>query len=113
KGRNVFMIKDEDEANLAQMTEAVLLDGYAIIQEFVDGGEDGDARIFVVGGQIPRRDGKPAAFRRVPKGNDPRANISTGGHSVPLEIGDVERGIVEDMSKKLGADVMYLSAIDV
>ena len=60
KGRNVFMIEDEGEANLAQITEAVLEDGYAIVQEFVDGGEDGDARIFLLEGQILERDGKLA-----------------------------------------------------
>jgi glutathione synthase len=37
------MIEDAGEANLAQMTEGVRQDGYAIVQEFVDGGEDGDA----------------------------------------------------------------------
>ena len=113
KGRNVFMIEDEGDANLAQMTEAVLQDGYAIVQEFVDGGEHGDARIFLLEGQILERDGKLAAFRRVPNGNDPRANISAGGRSVPLEIGDVERGIVEAMSEKLVADGMYFVGIDV
>ena len=113
KGRNVFMIEDEGEANLAQITEAVLQDGYAIVQEFVDGGEDGDARIFLLEGQILERHGKLAAFRRMPTGNDPRANISKGGHSVPLEIGDVERGIVEAMSKKLVADGLHFVGIDV
>ena len=113
KGRNVFMIEDADEANLAQITEAVLLDGYALVQEFVDCAEDGDIRIFLLEGQILERDGQLAAFRRVPTGNDPRANISTGGRSVPLEIGDVERGIVEAMSKKLVADGMYFVGIDV
>jgi glutathione synthase len=39
KGRNVFIIQDEGETNLAQIIEAVLQDGYAIVQEFVDGGE--------------------------------------------------------------------------
>lgn len=113
KGRNVFMIEDESEANLAQMTEAVLQDGYAIVQEFVDGGEDGDARIFLLDGQLLERDGKPAAFRRVPTGNDQRANISKGGRSVPLEIGDAERGIIDAMSNKLVADGMYFVGIDV
>jgi glutathione synthase len=113
KGRNVFMIEDQDAANLAQMTEAVLQDGYAIVQEFVDGGENGDARIFLLEGRLLERDGKPAAFRRVPTGNDPRANISTGGRSVPLEIGDAERGIIEAMSEKLVADGMYFVGIDV
>jgi glutathione synthetase len=113
KGRNVFVIEDEGEANLTQMTEAVLQDGYAIVQQFVDGGEDGDARIFLPEGQILEHGGKLAAFRRVPTGNDPRANISAGGRPVPVEIGEVERGIVEAMSKKLVADGMYVVGIDV
>lgn len=113
KGRNVFMIEDAEETNLAQMTEAVLQDGYAIVQEFVDGGEDGDARIFLLEGRILERDGKQAAFRRVPTGNDPRANISTGGRSVPLEVGEVELGIVKAMGDKLVADGMFLVGIDV
>ena len=113
KGRNVFVIEDDGETNLAQITEAVLQDGYAIIQQFVDGGNDGDARIFLLEGQILERDGQLAAFRRVPTGNDPRANISTGGRAVPLEIGDVERGIVAAMSDKLVADGMFFVGIDV
>jgi glutathione synthase len=113
KGRNVFMIQDEGETNLAQMTEAVLQDGYAIVQEFVDGGEQGDARIFLLEGQILQREGQLAAFRRVPSGNDPRANISAGGRSVPLEIGEVQRGIVDAMSAKLVADGMWFVGIDV
>ena len=72
----------------------------AIVQEFVDGGEDGDARIFLLEGRILERDGKQAAFRRVPTGGDPRANISAGGRSVPLEIGEVELGIIDAMSDK-------------
>jgi glutathione synthase len=113
KGRNVFMVEDEDEANLAQITESVLQDGYAIVQEFIDGSEDGDARIFLLEGQILERDGKLAAFRRVPTGNERRANLSVGGHPVPVEIGDVERGIIEAMSEKLVADGMYFVGIDV
>ena len=113
KGRNVFMIEDADEANLAQITEAVLEDGYALVQQFVDGAEGGDVRIFLLEGQILAHDGTPAAFRRVPTGNDPRANISKGGRPRPLEIGGVERGIVEAMSEKLVADGMFFVGIDV
>ncbi|ADU49699.1 glutathione synthase [Intrasporangium calvum] len=113
KGRNVFMIEDENETNLAQMTEAVLQDGYAIVQEFVDGGENGDVRIFVLDGEILELDGKLAAFRRVPTGNDPRANISVGGRSVPIDPGDVELTVVETMRDKLLADGMFFVGIDV
>jgi len=113
KGRNVFVLEDEGEANLAQITESVLQDGYAIIQQFIDGGEDGDARIFLLEGEILEKDGQPAAFRRVPTNNDPRANISVGGRPVPLSIGDEERGIVEALGEKLVADGMFFVGIDV
>jgi glutathione synthase len=113
KGRNVFVIEDEGEANLAQITEAVLEDGYALVQQFVDGAEGGDVRIFLLEGQILAQDGTLAAFKRVPTGNDPRANISKGGRPRPLEIGDMERGIVEAMSEKLVADGMFFVGIDV
>jgi glutathione synthase len=113
KGRNVFVIEDEGEANLAQITEAVLEDGYALVQQYVDGAEGGDVRIFLLEGQILAQDGTLAAFQRVPTGNDPRANISKGGSPRPLEIGGVERGIVEAMSEKLVADGMFFVGIDV
>ncbi|BCJ47745.1 glutathione synthetase [Actinoplanes ianthinogenes] len=112
KGRNVFLVPDETEPNLAQITEAVLQDGYAMVQEFVDGGEEGDARIFLLEGKVLECDGRAAAFRRVPTGNDPRANISKGGRSVPLEIGAVERDVVDAMSDKLVADGMFFVGID-
>ncbi|BEL06710.1 glutathione synthase [Actinoplanes sichuanensis] len=113
KGRNVFMVGDVTEQNLAQITEAVLQDGYALVQEFVPGGEDGDARIFLLEGRLLEHDGKAAAFRRVPSGNDPRANISKGGQPVPLEIGPVERDVIAAMSAKLVADGMFFVGVDV
>lgn len=113
KGRNVFMIHDEQEANLAQMPEAVLEDGYAVVQEFVEGGEDGDTRIFLLEGRLLALDGQVAAFRRVPSDNDPRANISAGGHSVAMELGETERTMVESMREKLVADGMFFVGIDV
>jgi glutathione synthase len=113
KGRNVFMIEDETETNLSQMIEAVLQDGYAIAQEFIDGGEQGDARIFLLEGKILEHEGVLAAFRRIPSGNDPRANISTGGRSRPLEIGDEQRDIAQALGPKLVADGMWFVGIDV
>ena len=113
KGRNVFMVQGEEEANLAQMTEAVLQDGYAIVQEFIEGGEEGDVRIFVLEGRILECDGVEAAFRRVPDGNDPRANLSAGGHPRRVELGDRERRVVEVMGDQLAADGMFLVGLDV
>lgn len=113
RGHNVFMVHGEDEANLAQMTEAVLQEGYAVVQEFVPGGEEGDVRILVLEGRVLECDGQAAAVRRVADEKDPRANISAGGHPRPVELSAAERGVVEDMADKLVADGMFFVGLDV
>jgi len=113
KGRNVFMVEDADDTNLAQMTEAVLEDGYIIAQEFVEGGDDGDMRVFLLDGDVLEVDGATAAFRRVPQGNDPRANISTGGKMERVVLAPEHRSVIESMRDKLVADGMFFVGIDV
>ena len=113
KGRNVFMVDGEDEPNLNQIMEAVLEDGYIYAQGYVDGAEEGDMRIFLLDGELIEVDGHVSAFRRVPQGNDPRANISTGGRMQPGEITEEQRAMVEAMRDKLVQDGMFFVGIDV
>jgi glutathione synthase len=112
KGRNVFMVDAEDEPNLNQMMEAVLEDGYIYAQGYVDGAEEGDMRIFLLDGELIEVDGHVSAFRRVPEGNDPRANISTGGRMRPGDITEKKRAVVEAMRDKLVQDGMFFVGID-
>jgi glutathione synthase len=113
KGRNVFMIDGEDEPNLNQMMEAVLEDGYVYAQGYVEGADEGDVRIFLLDGELIELDGHVSAFRRVPDGNDPRANISTGGRMQPADITDKQRAVVTAMRDKLVHDGMFFVGIDV
>ena len=113
KGRNVFMVDGEDEPNLNQIMEAVLEDGYIYAQGYVDGAEEGDMRIFLLDGELIEVDGHVSAFRRVPEGNDPRANISTGGRMQPGDITEEQRAMVEAMRDKLVQDGMFFVGIDV
>jgi glutathione synthase len=113
KGRNVFLVEDEKDPNLTQMIEAVLEDGYVIAQERVEGAEEGDLRIFLLEGQALHLNGSYAAFRRVPRGSDQRANISAGAKPEPAEIGDRELKIVEAMAERLQRDGMFLVGLDV
>ena len=113
KGRNVFMIDCADDPNLNQIIEAVCEDGYATAQEFVDGGEEGDVRLFLLDGEIMEHEGMTAAFARVPGEDDPRANISAGGKPRQIEIGDRERRIASIMKNKLVADGLFFVGIDV
>ena len=113
QGRNVFLIENEDDPNLQQIMEAVLEDGYLTAQEFVEGAEDGDLRMFLLDGEPLQVDGKYAAFRRVPKGTDLRANISTGGRPVEVSLGETEFEIARAMKKRLLADGMFFVGIDI
>ena len=113
KGRNVFMIDNPDDPNLNQIIEAVCEDGYATAQEFVDGGDEGDVRLFLLDGEIMEHDGMHAAFARVPGNDDPRANISAGGKPRRIEIGERERRIADTMRDKLVDDGLFFVGVDV
>lgn len=113
KGRNVFTIDDGDEPNLNQIMEAVLADGYMYAQGYVEGADQGDMRIFLLDGELIEIDGNVSAFRRVPEGNDPRANISAGGRMKPAEITEKQRDVVKAMRDKLVQDGMFFVGIDV
>ncbi len=61
--------------------------------------------VFLLEGKILERDGTLAAFRRVPTGNDPRANISKGGRAVPLEIDAESPGGMQAVERLYEVDV--------
>jgi glutathione synthase len=113
KGRNVFVVDSEEEPNLNQIMEAVQEDGYIYAQGYVDGAEEGDMRIFLLDGEPIEVNGHIAAFRRVPEGNDPRANISAGGTMRPGDITEKQRALVKAMRDKLVQDGMFFVGIDV
>ena len=113
KGRNVFIVDGEDEPNLNQMMETVLEDGYVYAQGYVEGADEGDMRIFLLDGELIEVDGHVSAFRRVPEGNDPRANICAGGRMEPGDITDKQRAVVKAMHDKLVQDGMFFVGIDV
>src|SRR5690606_29780587 len=64
-GQSVFLIGEDEKANLNQMIEAVIRDGYCIVQEYLPAATQGDVRLFVMNGRALSYDGKFAAFRRV------------------------------------------------
>jgi len=112
KGRNVFFVK-EDDPNLSQMIEAVLEDGYVLVQEYLPQAEEGDTRLFLLDGQPLEQDGTFAAFRRIPPDDDLRSNISTGGKSTAAEISEVELEVARNMTERLAADGMFFVGIDI
>jgi glutathione synthase len=112
-GHNVFVVRDEDHTNLTQMIEAVLRDGYAIVQEYLPQAAEGDLRLFVLNGQALEHDGVYAAFRRVGAEGDGRSNLTAGGHVEPGQPDEQALRLVEMVRPKLVRDGMYLVGLDV
>jgi len=112
QGRNVFVIEDENDPNLKQIVAAIMEDGYVTAQEFVPGAEEGDIRLFLLEGDLLQVDGTYAAFKRVPRGTDVRANISTGGKPEDVGISEKELTVVETMRDRLVKDGMFFVGID-
>lgn len=112
-GKNVFLIGEDERANLNQMIDAVVRDGYCVAQEYLPAATEGDVRLFVMNGRPLMRDGKYAAFRRVNKSGDARSNMHSGGESEPVEITDDMLRLVEIVRPKLINDGMFLVGLDI
>jgi glutathione synthase len=112
-GKNVFLLGRDERANLNQMLDAVLRDGYCVAQEYLPAAAEGDVRLFVMNGRPLKRDGKYAAFRRVNKSGDARSNMHSGGESVPVEVTDEMLRLVEVVRPKLVSDGMFLVGLDI
>jgi glutathione synthase len=112
-GRNVFLVREEDSANLNQMIEAVLQDGYVLAQEYLPEIEQGDTRLFMMNGQVLRRDGKIAALRRISQGGDVRTNITVGAQIAEPLITDELLAIAEAFGPSLTRDGMFLVGLDI
>jgi glutathione synthase len=112
-GHGVFVVRPEDQPNLNQMIEAVLRDGYALVQEYLPGAADGDYRLLMLNGRPLNVDGRYACFRRRSNGQDARSNISAGG-SVEMAEPDADAlRLAEIVGPKLVRDGMYLVGLDI
>lgn len=112
-GKNVFLVGEDEKANLNQMIDAVLRDGYCVAQEYLPAATQGDVRLFVMNGQPLMKDGKYAAFRRINKTGDARSNMHSGGESEPVEVTEQMLHLVEIVRPKLVADGMFLVGLDI
>jgi len=112
-GAGVFLVSDEEAPNLNQIIDAISRDGYVVAQEYLEGADDGDVRIFVLNGEAMQRDGSFAAFRRTNAGSDLRSNMHVGGEAEAVELTDEMLEVVRIVRPKLLDDGMFLVGLDV
>lgn len=112
-GKNVFLVGPGERANLNQMIDAVLRDGYCVAQEYLPAAVEGDIRLLVMNGRPLEHNGKYAAFRRVSISGDARSNMHSGGQGKPVEVTEQMLRLVEIVRPKLVSDGMFLVGLDI
>ncbi len=80
---------------------------HVILQEYVDGAEQGDVRILMLNGE------PIGAMRRVPADNDVRSNIHAGGREVKHVLAREEKELCRLIGPKLVRDGLYFVGLDV
>lgn len=80
---------------------------YVILQDYIDGAEEGDVRILLLNGQ------PIGAMRRVPGEEDHRSNVTAGGTVKRHIITKTEKELCRRIGPKLVKDGLYFVGIDV
>lgn len=112
-GEGVFVVREDDRANLNQIIDAVSRNGYMVVQEFLAEAAGADTRMFLVNGEPLQKDGYYAALRRVGAEGDIRSNINAGGTAEQAVVGERELEIAEMVRPQLVLDGMFMVGLDI
>lgn len=112
-GAEVFLVRPSARDTLPTIVEVIRRHGFVCVQEYVAEAANGDLRVLVVGGAVPRVDGRPAAYRRVHGAGDFRNNVHAGATAEPPEWGAREEALVAAIGPRLRADGLDFVGLDV
>ena len=110
-GQGVIVIEKNARQNFRSLLDFYIGTGdesnYVILQEYVEGAEQGDVRILMLNGE------PIGAMRRVPSGDDVRSNIHAGGKEVKHVLTKEEKELCRAIGPQLVRDGLYFSGLDV
>lgn len=110
-GHGVIVIEKSARQNFRSLLDFYIGAGdqtnYVILQDYIEGAEEGDKRILML-------NGKPiGAMRRVPAADDIRSNVHAGGTVVKHTITKEEKKLCAAIGPKLVRDGLYFTGLDV
>ena len=111
-GRGVIIVEKSAKDNIRSLLEFYINkskgeSNYVILQEYVEGAENGDVRVLML-------NGKPiGALRRKPAKGDMRSNISAGGSVERYKLTKKDRILCDVIGKKLVKDGIYFAGLDI
>ncbi len=112
-GRGVIVLEQSARDNVRSLLDFYIGGhdsqggNYVILQEYVNGAEDGDIRILMLNGE------PIGAMRRIPANGDVRANVHAGGTVVKHQLTKHEKKLCRYIGPKLVRDGLYFTGIDV
>ncbi|GGF87502.1 MULTISPECIES: glutathione synthase [Cysteiniphilum] len=111
-GEGVIVVEKKASSNFKSLLDFYIGDknskgNYVILQEYVDGAEEGDVRILMLNGE------PIGAMKRVPAKDDIRSNVHAGGHVQKHSLSKQEKALCKFIGPKLVEDGLYFVGIDV
>lgn len=105
-GKGIIVVEKNARQNFRSLLEFYNND-YVILQEYVEGADEGDVRIMMLNGQ------PIGAMRRIPAINEVRSNVHAGGTVVKHSLTRQEKELCRFIGPKLVRDGLYFAGIDV
>ncbi|SDJ64704.1 glutathione synthase [Ferrimonas sediminum] len=110
-GEGVIVIEKRAQQSISSLLDFYIGSGdrthYVILQDYIEGAEEGDKRILMLNGE------PIGAMRRVPAANDVRSNIHAGGKEVKHSLTKEEKRLCATVGPQLVRDGLYFVGLDV
>jgi glutathione synthase len=110
-GQGVILIEKHEHKSFHSLLEFYINSGkggnYVILQEYVEGAEQGDVRIMMLNGE------PIGAMKRVPVSNEVRSNVHAGAKVIKHILTKNEKNLCKHIGPKLVRDGLYFVGIDV
>lgn len=110
-GQGVILVEKAAQTSFHSLLEFYINSGkggnYVILQEYVEGAEQGDVRILMLNGE------PIGAMKRIPASGEVRSNIHAGGSVVKHTLTKNEKALCKHIGPKLVRDGLFFVGIDV
>ncbi len=108
-GKGVIVLEKNAKENINSLLDFYIDDtgdNYVILQEFIEGADEGDVRVLMLNGKFI------GAYNRKPAEGEIRANIQQGGTAHKYTLTDSQKRICKKVGSKLVRDGLYFVGLD-
>ncbi|RXJ98398.1 glutathione synthase [Arcobacter sp. CECT 8986] len=108
-GKGVIVLEKNAKSNINSLLDFYIDksgDKYVILQEYIQGAENGDVRVLMLNGKYL------GAYHRKPAVGEIRANIQAGGTAHKYTLTESQKNVCRKIGAKLLADGLYFVGLD-